>query len=189
MGATMRRTAAAAVVAVLGLGACDGGPTAVNGTGEVRFTFTGDSTGSFEAVGEITQRNTLSGTYAAASVQRVSEERFLSVVGQRRGTSTGTVDLLLLNLADPAVGTVTCAAEAEDCSFEVAFAAGATPTGQEADGLFLSREGSVTVTRLDERRVVGTFSATVEELVSDEEPRVIRVTGSFDVPVLSRWAR
>jgi hypothetical protein len=188
MGAAMRRTAAA-VAAVLALGACDGSPTSVDATGELRFTFTGDSTGSFEAVGAITQGNTLSGTYAAASVERVTDRRFLSVIGQRRGPSTGTVDVLLLNMDDPAAGTVTCAAEAESCSFGVAFAAGTSPDDGDSDGFFLSREGSVTITRLDDRRVTGTFSSTVEEVVSEGEPRVIRVTGSFDVPVLSRWAR
>ncbi len=189
MGRTMRRWMAAAG-AVLVLGACENGATgAEDATGDVRFTFTGDSTGSFQAVGAITRENTRNGTYGAGALQSLGADRVLSVVGQRQGSRVGTVDVFLINLDRPAEGTVVCTAEAEECTFGFLYATAVSGDGENADAFFLSTEGTAAISSLTARRVRGSFTATVEDRVVGSEPRIIRVTGTFDVPLLSEWGR
>jgi hypothetical protein len=188
MRATMRRMAAA-VGAVLVLAGCEQTPTNTEReSGEVRFTFTGDTAGSFVAEGAITRTNPQTGTYAVGAVETTATQaRFLSVVGQRQGSVEGEVELLLISIDEPAVGSVTCTATTGDCPFGVLFAPGVAAGPTDPEGFFVSTVGTFQITVLTSRRAEGTFSLTLEELVREGEPRVIQVNGTFDVPLLSEW--
>jgi hypothetical protein len=188
----MRGTAwrmAAGLGAVLALAACESTTEPVQATGDVRFTFSGDTAGSFVAVGAITRSNGQTGTYGAGTVQQAQQGPVLTVVGQR-STQEGTLDGVLVNVRSPAPGTFICAAETETCPVGVVYATNlADSDAAEPGTLFLSASASVTIAEIDSRRVRGTFTATLEEATAGAEPRTIQVTGSFDVPLLSEWAR
>lgn len=190
MRATMRWMAPV-LGAALVLAACESTTEPVQDSGDVRFTFSGDTTGSFEAVGAITRVNSQTGTYAAGAVQTVPQGRFLSVVGQRATAKAGFVDAAILNVDTPAAGTFTCTEQTADCPFGMVYVTQMTAADEEGDGetVFLSSGGSLTITEITSRRVRGTFTARLEELVFDEGGRVLQVSGSFDVPLLSEWGR
>ena len=189
MRLAMRRFAAA-LGAVLVLGGCERSPTESRNEGEVQFTFSGDSLGSFQARGTLTRTNELSGTYAVGAVQTGLQGPFLSVIGQTQARVPGRIDVLLLNVQPAQVGTVACTDPEADCDFGVLFATGVHPTTEEFDEMFLSTTGTVTVSAIGTRRAQGTFSIAMEELaLAGDEPRLIQISGSFDVPLVTDIAR
>ena len=189
MTVTMRRCAAA-LGTVLVLGACERSPTESRTDGEVQFTFSGDSIGSFQARGTLTRTNEATGTYAVGAVQAAPFGRFLSVLAQRPASAAGRNDQLLLNVVPAEVGTVACTDPEGDCDFGIIFATGVHPSGDEFESVFLSTTGTVTVSAITTRRARGTFSLVLEELTFvDDEPRLIQVSGSFDVPLVTELAR
>jgi hypothetical protein len=178
---TMSRFGATALL-VGGLVGCGESSTETTTAGELRFSFSGDTTGSFEAVGFIPPYATLNGTFATGAVEPLGSVRILSVLGQRERIRATVVDLLHLSLSDATTGSVTCVPD-EPCAFGMAFVVGGSLVSEHADGLFAGTGGTVVVSALDGRRARGTFDVTMREHAPRGAPRSLRVAGSFDVPL------
>jgi hypothetical protein len=181
MRAKWRGGAAAAFAVVLA--ACGESSTETTRPGEMRFSFSGDSVGTFEAVGFVPPYATVKGTFATGAVQAVREGRLLNVLAQRERQGGEVIDLILLSLSGAATGTVTCENGDPPCPFAAAFVAGGSMASDSAEGLFAARGGTLVVRALDERRASGTFDFVMEEHSAAGMPRTLRVAGSFDVPL------
>jgi hypothetical protein len=176
------RSAAAAAALLLALAGCGGDATGASRPGELRFTFEGAASGSFEAAGHLDPADVRAGSWAVASVDSLDAEPILSVVAQRQ--RPGARDLVVIGVVDPTVGVRECGGEAEECAVDALFVAGITAAGDDDAVFYAARAGSVTLTRFGGGRAAGSF---VIDLVDDDgpAPRAIRATGTFDVPILT----
>lgn len=92
----------------------------------------------------------------------------------------GTGDYDLANLCDPQAG-MRCASGSFVINPRVVW------TGQpsETRAIFLFRSGTLTITRVDDRSVAGTFSGTGRFIVGSSGSDVVEVTdGRFEVPLV-----
>jgi hypothetical protein len=182
-----RAPLAAAVAALLALSACESATDSnAEPQGTLSFTFTGDAAGSYDASGRFDRQRPGVGTFAVGSRARLqgTQEALLVVSHVPRPGTSSLADEFLLSLESPAVGTVTCTAEEEACSFGALFFVGAARSGA-AQETYSSVSGTITITSLDDDRARGTFSFRMEGFAADQEPQTIQVTsGAFDVPLI-----
>jgi hypothetical protein len=176
------RRAALSLAAVVALAGCNENPFEPDlaPEGEASFSYTGDLTGEFSAVGRLNRRNPNAGTWAIGDIQGPAESRILGVFAQQR--SATVLNGLVLEWRGAQVGSVTCDATTVNCPFIVSVLIGFQNATGNAEGSYEGQVGTITVTSLTEERAAGTFSLT---LPSDEssaaDPPTIQVTGSFDV--------
>lgn len=148
--------------------------------GEARFSYSGDLTGEFAAVGQLNRRNPNAGTWAIGEMQGSGDSRILGVFAQQR-TAT-EVNGLVLEWRGAQVGSVTCDETTENCPFVASVLLGFQNATGASAGSYQGQVGTITVTSLTEERAAGTFTLT---LPSDEssapDPPTLQVSGSFDV--------
>lgn len=171
------------LAAVAALAGCSDDPFAPDlaPEGETRFSYSGDLTGQFEAVGRMNRRNPNAGTWALGELQGTANERILGVFAQQRAGTI--VSGIALEWRGAHVGTVTCTAETASCPFLAEVQISYDVTTGRSEGLYRGNVGSVTVTELTDDRAVGTFTINIPErvtAVTPETPR-LQATGSFDV--------
>lgn len=183
------------------MAACFGdpaGPTEFP-SGSMRFSYVRvDTAGvpladsaAFAAEGPVTLDNYFSGTYAFGLLSTTfSDSTAVRVYGQQAQQTAGVYDGMLLFIASPAVGTVTCAPTGSPltCPFAATFRVGASEDVLASDPTILvtARSGSVTITSVADGRVRGTFNLQMRGTVDDQTDALVRVSrGSFDVPLTS----
>ncbi|HEX6371786.1 MAG TPA: hypothetical protein VF006_22885 [Longimicrobium sp.] len=175
--------AALTLAAVVALAGCGDDPFAPDlaPEGVARFSYTGDLTGEFEAVGRMNRRNPNAGTWAIGQLEGTAENRILGVFAQER---EGTlVSGIVLEWRGAHIGTVTCDETTVNCPFVVNVLIGFQNTTGVSEGAYEGEIGTITVTALSEDRAVGTFTLDLPEDVAarpDDGP-TLQVSGSFDV--------
>ena len=184
-----RAPLAIATLAFLALSACDSATESfIAPEGSVTFSFAGDDTGAYDATGGFDRQRPGSSAFAVGSrgFLQNGTEAMIVLSHVPRANDANVADEFLLTLENPAVGTVTCAADAENCSFSATFFIGATRTGA-TDVIYTSVSGTVSITSLNEDRVRGTFTLEMESVVEEgETPRTTAITnGTFDVPLVA----
>lgn len=148
--------------------------------GEARFSYTGDLTGEFAAVGSLNRRNPNAGTWAIGDIEGPAEARILGVFAQQR--SATVLNGLLLEWRGAKVGSVTCDETTENCPFIASVLIGFQNSTGNAEGSYEGQVGTITVTSLTDDRAAGTFTLTLpSDQSSAPDPPTIEVTGSFDV--------
>lgn len=184
-----RAPLAIATLALLALSACESATESfIAPEGSVTFSFAGDDSGAYDATGGFDQQRPGSSAFAVGTSGFLQNgtEAMIVLSHVPRANDGNVADEFLLTLENPEVGEVTCAADAEDCSFSATFFIGATRTGA-TDEIYTSVSGTVSITSLNEDRVRGTFSLEMESVVEEgETPRTTEVTGgTFDVPLVA----
>lgn len=184
------RVRALAIAAAFGLAlsACESATSSDEAPqGTLSFSFSGDTTGSYDATGRFNRRRPDLGTFAVGATGQVTGGEALAVFAHaaRAGTGLARADEFLLSVENPEVGTVTCETTDADCPIGAIFFIGAV-AGGDADDIYTSVDGTVTITSLTEDRARGTFTFGMEAFGSgEEEPTVLQVaSGSFDVPIV-----
>lgn len=190
---TMIRYSALLLAALLAVtAACNrddpAGPTTREGV--VRFSYSGDQTGTFEAQGEfrLVDSNTLQpGSWAVAGRDTSME---LTVLALNATTVVGDRgNLLILPLGRvPQTGTISLnCAEAECPRAGVIFNAFALGSRSATEALYGITQGSVTVDTLTESRIAGTFTGRAirfdVNLVPDSTRTLTITNGRFGVPI------
>jgi hypothetical protein len=187
MRAPQRTLLALASLALLPLAACkdSNGPDR-RLVGEAHFTYSGGVSGDFDAEGRVTLGNFESGTFAFAQRGTNEEGTESLVIYAQEGRSNGNkYDGLLMALQDPAEGTVTCVESNPNCPFFASFVLGQDDTSTaDAEALFFSTAGQLTITDMDEDRVRGTFTLSMTGYVGDADGDVEVRSGTFDLPLL-----
>ncbi|HEX8391701.1 MAG TPA: hypothetical protein VF665_05010 [Longimicrobium sp.] len=180
---TIRRSALL-LAALLPLGACGDSTGSNRLSGSTSFSYSGSFSGTFQADGS-PLRNFETGSYAFGQAGMFSEDEQAFTLFAQQGLSGNTIDNLLLSLENPAVGTVTCALDATDCPFGGFLVLGANGTDpeEEPDAFLFSSGGTMTITRLTDKRAQGTFSMVFTDLLGQDGPRVQVTSGTFDVPL------
>ncbi|WP_221305264.1 hypothetical protein [Longimicrobium terrae] len=190
-----------AFAAAIAMAACFGdpaGPTEFP-SGSMRFSYVRIDTGgvpladsvAFAAEGPVTLDSYFSGTYAFGLLSTTfTDSQAVRVYGQQAQETEGVYDGMLLFIASPAVGTVTCAVTSSPltCPFAATFRVGASEDVLASDPTILvtARSGSVTITSVDDGRVKGTFRLQMRGTVDGQADALVRVSGgSFDVPLTS----
>ena len=164
------------------------GPTTREGV--VRFSYTGDQTGTFEAQGEfrLVDSNTLQpGSWAVAGRDTSTELTVLAfnattVVGDR-----GTLLILPLGRV-PQPGAISLNCTEADCP-QAGVIFNAFPLGSRSttDALYGVTQGTVTVDTLTQTRIAGTFTGRAIRFDVNFVPdsaRILTITnGRFGVPI------
>jgi hypothetical protein len=151
------------------------GPGGLNG--RVSFSYSGATSGTFDASGSILEGDPLRSTWAAGA--RDDENESLAVAANLARSET-TTDDVVIDFPQLATGTVTVANGAR-----VAISFGYTQTGIPTWSCDLT-SGSVTVTTLSGTRARGSFSGTGTCVNSNGTSGAFTVSnGSFDVPVVN----
>lgn len=174
--------AALTLAAVVALAGCSDNPFEPDlaPEGEARFSYTGDMTGEFAAVGQLNRRNPNAGTWAIGDIQGTGDSRILGIFAQQR--SAMVINSVVLEWRGAKVGSVTCDETTENCPFLVSIIIGLENATGVAEGAYEGSVGTVTVTTLTDDRAAGTFTVTLPDAESSAaEPPTIEVTGSFDV--------
>jgi hypothetical protein len=174
--------AALTLAAVVALAGCSENPFEPDlaPEGEARFSYSGDLTGEFVAVGRLNRNNENAGTWAIGEVQGPAESRILGVFAQQR--SATVVNALALEWRGAKVGSVTCDKTTVNCPFLVDVIIGHEIRTGVTEGAYQGSVGTITVTALTEDRAAGTFTVTLPDAESSAaEPPTIQVSGSFDV--------
>lgn len=186
----VRRTLALAALSLMPLAACEAAdPTVPNTTpsGEVHFTYTGHSEGTYDAEGQVNTRNTDDGTWAAG--QRTLNQQggtVLSVLGQIE-RADGLLDQVYIAVLNPTVGEIVCDV-GDACNFDVLFAIGLDSRTDDTEEVYLADSGTLRITSLTSGRATGEFEVRLREAVpaSGQDPAVVEVTaGTFDVPLIN----
>ncbi|HEX5872327.1 MAG TPA: hypothetical protein VFY65_17985 [Longimicrobium sp.] len=177
------RRAALTLAALVALAGCSDDPFKPDlaPEGEARFTYSGDLSGEFLAVGRMNRRNPNAGTWAVGDVEMVGTDRVLGVFGQQRETTL--VSGIVLEWRGAQVGSVTCDETTVNCPFVVNVLLGFQNTTGQSEGAYEGDVGTITVTELTDDRAAGTFTLTLPEDVAAppvDGPK-LQVTGSFDV--------
>ena len=123
--------------------------------GEARFSYSGDLTGEFEAVGQLNRRNPNAGTWAIGDIQGTMGSRILGVFAQQR--SAMVINSVVLEWRGAQVGSVTCTATTVNCPFLVSVIIGLQNTTGAAEGAYEGSVGTLTVTTLTDDRAAGTI--------------------------------
>ncbi|MBB4636686.1 hypothetical protein [Longimicrobium terrae] len=160
------------------------GPGRYSGT--LDFQYSGAYSGSFHAESDVLPRDfdTGSAVFGQRTQDVAGDEAY--IFAQQDGPGS-MVDNLIFSVADPAVGTVSCAIIDENCPLSAILVLGddGAREDDDADAILLSSAGSVTITSITDKRIQGNFQFTMSDLFEDEQT-VTRITsGSFDVPLLS----
>jgi hypothetical protein len=165
---------AALLPAVTGCG--DGtGPSGMNG--RLSFSYSGATSGTFDASGSIFSADPFGSTWAAGARDEANET--LAIAANLARTSN-SFDNVVIDFPQLTPGTVTIANDAH-----VAVALGQPQTGLPTWSCDLT-SGSVTVTFLTDSRARGSFSGTGVCFNGAGTSGAFMVTnGSFDVPVVS----
>lgn len=174
--------AALTLAAMVALAGCNENPFEPDlaPEGEASFSYTGDLTGEFTAVGQLNRRNPNAGTWAIGDVDGEGESRILGVFAQQRAFAV--LSGLVLEWRGAEVGSVTCDETTVSCPFVASVLIGFQTATGRSDGSYAGSVGTITVTSLTEDRAAGTFTLTLpSDESSAEEPPTIQVTGSFDV--------
>ncbi len=183
------RVRALAIAAAFGLAlsACESATNSDESPqGTLSFTFSGDTAGAYDATGRFNRRTPNIGTFAVGATGQVNGGDALAVLAHatRPGTGLSRADEFLLSVENPVVGSVTCAVGDADCPFGGIFFIGAV-AGGEADAIYTSVSGTVTITSINADRARGTFTFQMEAFGVEENPRTVQVTsGIFDVPIV-----
>lgn len=188
-----------AAAAALALAACFGDPSGPTEfpSGSVRFSYVPvDTAGtaladtvSFAAEGPVSLDNYAAGTYAFGVLTTTfADSQAVRVYGQQARDAEETYDGMLLFIADPAVGTITCTTATSPllCPFAASFRVGDSEDAVASEPTIRvsARAGTVTITSVDGDRVRGTFSLLMRGLVNDQTDALLRVSGgTFDVPL------
>lgn len=175
------------LAALLSFAACGDdnstGPGRYSGT--LNFSYSGAFSGSFHAESDALPRDLDTGS--AVFGQRTTGAGAEAYIFAQQDGPGSMVDNLIFSVSDPAVGTVSCSMDDEDCQLGAILVLGDDGASEDddADAILLSTAGTVTITRITDKRIEGTFQFTMGSLF-EEEDSVTRVTsGSFDVPLLS----
>lgn len=174
--------AALALAAVVALAGCNENPFEPDlaPEGEASFSYSGDLTGEFAAVGQLNRRNPNAGTWAIGDIQGQGDSRILGVFAQQR--SAAVINSLVLEWRGAKVGSITCDDTTVNCQFLVSVIIGLQNTTGVAEGAYEGSVGTLTVTTLTDDRAAGTFSVTLADAQSSAaEPPTIQVSGTFDV--------
>lgn len=186
MNSMIRSGRLAAAALLVTLAACEGDP---NGPGDtestVRITYTGTGlSGRYEAAGE-----------PSAAVPPLRQDyaqgrRYASMGGievHSNATRSATMtDFSIIDIPRLTAGTSVIDPDCDDdwcASVSLALEVGTTGVAQARQSCFL-RQGSVTVTAVDDARVRGTFSGTGHCLSAsgtDDIEDFVITSGSFDV--------
>ncbi|HST63282.1 MAG TPA: hypothetical protein VLK84_31515 [Longimicrobium sp.] len=182
------RVRALAIAAAFGLAlsACESATNSDEAPqGTLVFTFSGDTAGTYDATGRFNRRRPDVGTFAVGAKGPVTGGEALAVYGHAARTGIlARADDFLMTVESPQVGSVTCAVGNADCPFGGIFFVGAV-AGGEADAIYTSVSGTVTITSINEDRARGTFTFQMEAFGVEEDPRTLQVTGgTFDVPIV-----
>lgn len=187
---------ALAVIGALLLSACDNDVAApdVEATpaGEIRFRYSGDRAGTFQAQGALRRRlpgELVFGSYAAG----FRDSTTLFVEGVQAGTRPKGDVLILAVAGFTGPGTYSIdldrCATASSCSGMV-FGLGVNMENDRLppDRVYLTTSGSAVVTAVQDGRVRGTFSgvAALFNLETSSRGPELRISdGTFDVPLLN----
>jgi len=153
-------------------------------TGELSFNYSGALSGRFEAEGGLTGTSSPGDEYAVGMVDANENAMGVSAfvpTGSNRGDK---VVIVIPGASRP--GTYTISDDCGDCpGFLLYFG---LPTNQQADPastrIFVAIEGQISVSRVDDGRMVGTFSGKAIEVLGDDEGMLDVTSGSFNVPVV-----
>lgn len=182
-----RAPLAAAVAALLALSACESATNSnVEALGSVAFTYAGDHAGAYDATGRFDRQRPGVETFAVGSRATLQggTSALLVLSHALRTGSSSLADEFLLSVENPAVGTVTCTAQQEDCSFGALLFLGADRAGNTQD-TYTSVSGTVTITSINEDRARGTFSFSMEGVNAQDVVLTTEITsGTFDVPLV-----
>lgn len=184
------------ISAALILGACGDDGTGPNGghpADGLRFTFAGEHSGNFEAVGvpSIDSAGNVPFSQFAAAIETDS---FMAVVAfQPRTGTTGDMFMLMLGRLT-APGTVytnpiACGTGSLSTCVIGGFARNVSLDDFEElfedENVFIYHSGAIEILQLDSLRLVGTFSGTAAEAL--DANKTLQLTGgSFNLPVLGQ---
>jgi hypothetical protein len=145
-------------------------------TGNLSFSHSGATTGTFSASGSLLTEDPLTGTWAAAARDDANQMVAIAAnVGR-----PNSFDDIVIDFPQLTPGSVTIANGAQ-----VLITFGQTESGTVTWSCDLT-SGSVVVTSLSDGRARGTFSGTGSCLPASGSPVGFTVTnGSFDVPLLT----
>lgn len=175
-----------AAASVLALSACEadstGSQTVAEGT--VVFSYTGDDAGAYNATGRFNRLSPDEGTFAVGGIGDLETGDEGLVVYARSLRNDQLADEFLLTVENPELGTYTCAVEDATCTFGAFFILGADQTG-DAEAIYTSVAGTLTITSINDDRARGTFTFELEGFDLSEDPQTVQVTsGTFDVPLV-----
>lgn len=175
-----------AAASLVALSACEadssGSETVAEGT--VAFSYAGADAGSYNATGRFNRLRPDQGTFAVGGMGELETGDEGLVVYARSVRSDQLADEFLLSVENPELGTYTCAADDATCTFGAFFILGADDTGN-AQSIYTSVAGTVTITSINEDRARGTFTFQFEGFDLSEDPQTVQVTsGTFDVPLV-----
>jgi len=181
-----RAPLAAAAASLLALAGCsDSTGSSLAGEGSVTFTYAGAESGAYDATGRFNRLQPDQGTFAVGGYGELeSGGNALAVLAHaRRGEDLA--DELLLTVASPELGEITCGEEdADTCPFAAVFFVGAD-AGGDTEAIYTSVTGTLSITSINEDRARGEFTFRMEGFDLSEEPVEVQVTsGIFDVPIV-----
>jgi hypothetical protein len=160
-----------------------GDATGGDDNGSVRFEYDGAISGDFDARGDGTF--TSAEDFVTAAVERDGGTRVLSVNGSdARGATRRAISFS----APAALGTHACAAAQQDCAVSARLFVPTDTSRAAGTREFVTDSGSVTITGLDERRVLGTFTFYLRDRAdpfTTASPRVRVHSGRFSVSLYS----
>lgn len=173
-----------ALASLLALAACDddsSGPSPA-AEGSVVFSYSGAEAGSYNATGRFNKLRPEEGTFAVGARGEAENGEDALVVYAHTVRQDELFDEFLLSIENPQLGTVTCDAD-DDCSFGAFFIVGSDVEG-DAEMIYSSLSGTVTITSINEDRARGQFTFQMEGFDLTQNPPTLQVTsGVFDVPV------
>ena len=180
------RNVAAALAACALLAACEDS-TGSGARNEVRFNYSGDISGSFDARGEFPGQDQQDQEDFAVGVDLapVFGQGTVGVLGSER-VGAGLSDVFAISIYDVDEGTYSCTSNDVfngDCPFDIEFTIGydwdSGFDDEEYDLLF----GQLRISERSGDRIRGTFSGTFFSTFDDDE--VVVQNGSFDVEIRS----
>lgn len=166
-----RITLALAAAALVPAAACSDSTGSGGKVGEVRFTYDGEESGTFQVRGSLTGSNADRGNYAVGGF----DEGGVFVYAQK-GRSGNRFDAVSIFVSDAEEGTYTCN-QAVSCDFGAVVFLG-YDLDSEDGAVYFSAAGRVTITEINDERVRGTFSFDMDDGFTEV------TNGTFDVPLV-----
>jgi len=154
-------------------------------TGELSFNYSGALSGRFEAKGGLSGTTGSGNAYAVGMVDANDNAMGVSAFVPTGSGRANQIVIVIPGASRP--GTYTVREDCRDDCVSILFYHGVS-TAQQADPkttrIFVVIEGQISVSRVDDRRMVGTFSGKAIEVLGEDEGRLDVTNGSFDVPVV-----
>lgn len=154
-------------------------------TGKLSFNYSGALSGRFEAEGGLSGTSGSGDAYAVGMVDANENAMGVSAFAPTRSGRGNKIVIYITGASRP--GTYTIRDDCTDDCVGILFYFGVS-TSQQADPattrIFVTTEGQISVSRVDDRRMVGTFTGRAFELTGDDQGMLEVTNGSFDVPVV-----